>query len=1548
MAARMVSQKDQSQATLTAAMAATTATGGMTAVVAEKPAVARDLARVLGADRRGDGLLHGQGYVVTWAIGHLVALAQPHEIRPEWRRWRREELPMLPRDWPLVVYERTRDQFEKVRKVLADPAVDRVVCATDAGREGELIFRYIYEAAGCRKPVYRLWISSLTPEAIRAGFRRLRDGRELEPLADAARGRSRADWLVGMNLSRACTLAYGEDLSVGRVQTPTLAMVVERELAIRAFVPEDYLEVVATFSPLPASDDSGAAGAAGAADQGAAVSGAAAMVGEPATPRRSSYRGTWFRGSPDGALGAAARRLAARGEGAEEAARIVERALRGRAGVESVSSETRRMPPPLLYDLTELQRHANRLFGWSAQKTLGLAQSLYERFKLISYPRTDSRHLSQDVAATLGEVVRAIAAPYRGSLAAGTGERPLGRRFVDDSKVTDHHAILPTATTASGLGLGDEERKLYDLVCRRLLSAWHDDHVWSVTTVITAITAEEIVDRYHSSGTMVERAGWKVLDLELPGKGGRPDASAPSAVATDTGVPGPTPEEGAQDLPPGLARGQRQEVIGAEAQAKRTRPPRRFTDATLLTAMETAGKTLDDKELSEAMEDSGLGTPATRAEIIETLLRRGYMERKGKALEATDKGIRLIEVVHPHVKSPAMTGQWEAQLKRIQRGEERLGAFMAGIEAYVREVVGTIFSSSRAQPASLAGQAGIAAGGGALSAAPPSPSPAFGKASVASGRGDGWRDADGRRGGAGRPQPRSLPLFDAAPESAPSPPASLASPAAARPFPGPPAAPAPSPGGPPPAHAESASAGPRVAAEHAATAADGLNRLLRGPFRLSSFRPYQEAVCRAVVAGRDALLVMPTGAGKSLCYQLPGIARGGTTLVVSPLIALMEDQVAKLRELGLRAERIHSGRDRAASRQVAADYVAGRLDFLFIAPERLAVAGFPALLARRKPVLVAIDEAHCISQWGHDFRPDYRMLGQHLPLLRPAPVIALTATATPLVQDDIVGQLGLGAPGRFIHGFRRTNIAVEVSELRPSDRRAAVRAVLASPERRPAIVYAPTRKESEALGEMLSEQLAAAAYHAGMTAAARDRVQTDFLSGRLEVIVATIAFGMGVDKPNIRTVIHTGLPGSLEGYYQEIGRAGRDSLPSRAILLYSFADRRTHEFFHGRDYPDVEVLESIWRALGAAGVPPEKLRRRLAIEEEIFEKAIEKLWIHGGALVDAENLVARGPAGWREPYLAQRDHKLAQLGLMGRFPESHGCRMLELVRHFGDQEDSGEPCGTCDVCAPQSCLVRRFQPPTAAEDAALRRILEILRRKGSLSTGQAFREWAGEGALDRRGFERLLAGLSRAGLVRVHEDSFVKADQTIRFQRVLLTPEGLRCDPARADSLCAPQIAAALRLADEPEALPRPRAARKRKAKPADEPRRGRRAPLPSPEELVAGAAAAAKLGRRMPAHALGRDPAHSDTGLGRDPADQAAPASADAVPLALLAALKAWRKAESQRRRIPAFRILSDRTLFALAASRPRNEAELLAISGIGPTIARKYGDALLAMVGQ
>src|SRR6266567_1583699 len=368
---------------------------GTVAVLAEKPSVARDIASVLGATSKREGYLHGNGYVVTWAIGHLAALAQPHEIDPAWRQWRRELLPMLPEHWPLVVYEKTKDQFEVVRRIVNSPRISRVVCATDAGREGELIFRYIYEAAQCEKPFSRLWISSLTPDAIRKGLAELRAGSDYDPLADAARGRSRADWLVGMNLSRAYSLACSEELSVGRVQTPTLAMLVERELAIRSFVPEDYLEVVASFSPTSGT-------------------------------KESTYQGRWFRIQPEAGADKESLQKAMRLPiDGEEANRVVERALTGTASIESIESETQRIAPPALYDLTELQRHANRLFGFSAQKTLDLAQALYERHKLIGYPRTDSRHLSRDVAATLRQVVQTIEAPYREHLAAGTGEHPL-------------------------------------------------------------------------------------------------------------------------------------------------------------------------------------------------------------------------------------------------------------------------------------------------------------------------------------------------------------------------------------------------------------------------------------------------------------------------------------------------------------------------------------------------------------------------------------------------------------------------------------------------------------------------------------------------------------------------------------------------------------------------------------------------------------------------------------------------------------------------------------------------------------------------------------------------------------------------------------------------------------------------------------------------------------------------------------------------------------------------------------------------------------------
>jgi RecQ family ATP-dependent DNA helicase len=672
-----------------------------------------------------------------------------------------------------------------------------------------------------------------------------------------------------------------------------------------------------------------------------------------------------------------------------------------------------------------------------------------------------------------------------------------------------------------------------------------------------------------------------------------------------------------------------------------------------------------------------------------------------------------------------------------------------------------------------------------------------------------------------------------------------------------------------------------------------LTSLLHSAFGFSSFRPNQEAVCRAALAGRDVLLVMPTGSGKSLCYQLPGIARGGVTLVISPLIALMEDQVVKLKERGLVVERIHSGRPRADLRQACLDYLSGKLQFLFIAPERLRVAGFPEMLAKRPLALIAIDEAHCISQWGHDFRPDYRRLGQHLPRLRPAPVIALTATATPVVQNDIVEQLGLINPARFVHGFRRANIGVEAVEIPPSRRAELTSQLLVGAGRRPAIVYTPTRRQAQSLATELAAYFPAGAYHAGLDAPLRKRVQEEFHEGRIEAIVATIAFGMGIDKADVRTVIHTALPGSLEAYYQEIGRAGRDGKPSRAILMHSYADRFTHDFFLERDYPDVTLLDEIFARLRPAPQEKASIQRQLQMDEEVFDKALEKLWTHGGAAVDWAENVSRGHDQWRETYVAQCEQKRAQIDQMIRYARGHHCRMATLVHHFGDLADGHNPCGICDFCAPSECLAQRFRGPTPGEQAAVFRVAAALRKGGPKSTGKLHVELYPNGEMSRDAFEEVLGAMARAGLVSLAEAVFEKSGKQIPYSKARLTRLGYAVDERTS-----------LDFVMKEAALPSAKRGRKKKS-------------MVSSDQ---------------------RQPSRSVTAAESRPVIRAK-GSEGGMESRLEAALRVWRLAEARRRGLPAFCIFNDRTLRALAANQPETTEDLLAVPGIGISTLEKYG---------
>ena len=608
-----------------------------TLVIAEKPSVGRDLVRVLtGAFDKGEGYLEGPDHVVTWAVGHLVQLADPDEYDERFKKWRMADLPIVPDRFRLVVRdERSKKQMNVVKRLLGRDDVETVVNACDAGREGELIFAYIYEKSGSRKPVQRLWLNSMTTAAIREAFGALRPAQELATLEAAARSRSEADWIVGMNATRAATIrlrsSFDGAVSLGRVQTPTLAILARREEEIRAFKPEPYWVVDAAFDTVKDA------------------------------PRK--YEGRYHAGANP------------RIKTADEAAAIVAACESQTGEITKLDKSERKERAPMLYDLTSLQRDANSRFGFSARRTLAAAQRLYEEHKALTYPRTNSRFITQDMIGEIKPIAELVGDQKEYGEAAKYVLRldvlPLGR-VVNDAKVTDHHAIIPTRAERHPVEkMNPDDRRIYDLVVRRFLAVFHPDAVFENTRVETTVAGHV----FRTRGKLMLVPGWRGVYGE----------------AADAEGPRSDEDEGREQQLPKLVHGEHVAVQEVSSEAKETKPPRRYTEGSLLAAMETAGKLVDEEELREAMKDSGIGTPATRAAIIERLLQVGYIERDGRALVVTEKGLNVIRLLGEHaLTSPGLTGEWEHRLSKIETGEDSREAFMGDIVKFTRDTVGEL------------------------------------------------------------------------------------------------------------------------------------------------------------------------------------------------------------------------------------------------------------------------------------------------------------------------------------------------------------------------------------------------------------------------------------------------------------------------------------------------------------------------------------------------------------------------------------------------------------------------------------------------------------------------------------------------------------------------------------------------------------------------------------------------------------------------------------------------------------------------------------------
>jgi len=590
----------------------------MKLIITEKPSVAKDIARVLKVNSSRDGYIEGKECTITWCVGHLIQLSYPEEYNIKYKTWDMNDLPIFPQKFKYSINPSTTKQYEIVKRLMLDEKVTEIVCATDAGREGQLIFGYVYVTSGCTKPVKRLWISSMTDEAILDGFKNLKDNKEFYSLFQSAKARSEADWLVGINATRLFTVKYNQMLTIGRVQTPTLSLIVSRQKEIDNFISEPFYEIEADCE---------------------------------------MFSATWFNKS------------GTRLKDLEHAEEIKKKCENKEGVITKLQTKRATVERPLLYDLTELQRDGNRRYGYTAEQTLEAAQNLYEKYKLTTYPRTDSRYLTKDMKSKLSDLLLNIKQGWKGSeyCVDKVLKQKINadKRVIDDKKVTDHHAIIvtPNIRNVSTINLPEREKNILKLVVARFISALDKKQEYDQTDIELKIENE----KFKARGKKVVIPGWKEVEDIILGKAKEEadDKEITVNIQVDDKI---TPKE-------------------IKVLTKKTSPPKQYNEATLLTAMETAGKQIEDEKLKEEMKSIGLGTPATRAGIIEKLISVGYIKRNKKNLVPTENGIQLIEIVHEKLKKPDLTGEWESELSKIANKEASSRDFIYGIKKYVVEIV---------------------------------------------------------------------------------------------------------------------------------------------------------------------------------------------------------------------------------------------------------------------------------------------------------------------------------------------------------------------------------------------------------------------------------------------------------------------------------------------------------------------------------------------------------------------------------------------------------------------------------------------------------------------------------------------------------------------------------------------------------------------------------------------------------------------------------------------------------------------------------------------